>query len=123
MNVSMILLKKEFAHADSKTAYLKACGWMAKNIVSKVEASSDILFSIEKKKDASLPTFILEVHTTIDAKEHQESFCGACREFSSSFFMNKSVDCNSCKYNAFTKQIDQRLVIKKEYKKERMELS
>lgn len=123
MKIAINILTKEFSDKDSKAAYLKACGWMAKHVVGKVETAPDMLFNITKKKDASLPTFILEVSTEMDFTEHKESFCGACKEFANSFFMNKSVDCNSCKYNAFTKQVEQRLMIKREFKKERMELS
>lgn len=122
MKITTVIIKKEFSDKISKDAYLKACGWMAKNVVSKAEAG-DMSFSITKKADASLPTFILEVSTVLDVVEHQESFCGSCREFASSFFMNKSVDCNGCKYNAFIKQVDQRILIKKSYKKEKLELS
>lgn len=121
MKISMLLLKKEFVDEISKEAYLKACGWAATHIVSKVEAG-DIFWNITKKKDASLPTFVLEVHTMIDAEQHQESFCGACKEFHQSFFINQETNCNSCRYLAFTKQIDHRLAIKKEFNKDKMGL-
>lgn len=123
MKISTTIVTKEFSHAVSKEAYLMACRWMAEHVVSKVETAPDVYFNIIKKPGASLPTFILEVTTMLDVEEHQEKFCQSCREFNSAFFMNKTVDCNACKYNAFTKQVDQRLTIKKQFKKERMELS
>jgi len=122
MKISMPLLTKEFSDANSKEAYLKACKWAAKHIVSKVEAGQDTFWNITKKPDTSLPTFVLEVHTMIDASEHQQSFCNACREFHKSFFVNEETNCNSCRYLAFTKQIGQRLEIKKAYRKEKMGL-
>lgn len=118
----MPLLKKEFSDEDSKEAYLKACKWVATNIISKVEAGSDTFWNITKKKDTRLPTFVLDVHTMIDSVDHEKSFCGSCKEFHNSFFINEEYNCNSCKFMAFTKQIEQRLVIKKQYRKEKMGL-
>ncbi len=118
----MLLLKKEFSDDESKEAYLKACKWVAVNIVSKVEAGPDTFWNITRKKDTSLPTFVLEVHTMIDSADHEKSFCGACKEFHKSFFINEAYNCNSCKFLAFTKQVEQRLSIKKQHRKDKMGL-
>lgn len=122
LKISVLLVKKEFSSEISKDAYLKACGWVAKNIVSKEVEDGDTFWKITKKKDANLPTFVLEVHAMIDSDEHKESFCGACKEFHNSFFINEAYNCNSCKFLAFHSQVEQRLAIKKQYRKEKMGL-
>ena len=111
--------EREFKAKDSKDAYLKACKFVASNVVSKgskVEASKvtwDIA-RIEKEED-DLPTFRLTLYYKFDDTQFMEQTCNACKEFHKSFFINENFNCSRCNKVGYEKNIEQKLMIGAEY--------
>lgn len=109
--------QREFKAKDSKEAYLKACKFVASNVISsnsKVEASK-VTWSVEKVKDAGLPTFLLTLNYVFDDTVFMETTCKACKEFHKSFFINENFNCSRCNKVGYEKNIQQKLMIGTEY--------
>lgn len=111
--------EKEFVAEESKKAYLRACRWLAKNVLSKVEVG-ETLYNIKKVNGANYPTFKLELYAAIDSSEFDTTFCGRCQEFHKSFFINQNYNCDKCNMKAHVKQIEQKLEIKRSFRLERL---
>lgn len=111
--------EKQFSDENSKDAYLKACKWVVKYIISKVEIG-ETFWNITKVNDADLPTFNLALYAALNPDEVNSSFCDRCKEFHKSFYINQQYNCNTCNYTAFKKQMEQKLNIKKNYRKKRL---
>jgi len=119
LNISVKYFAKNFEDEDSKVAYLNACKWLAKNVISKVEVS-ETLFSIHKVKEADLPTFRLELHCSFNEGKLGKEFCNRCQEFHRSFYINQEYNCNACKVKAYITGIKNKLITKKSYRRERL---
>jgi uncharacterized paraquat-inducible protein A len=117
MKIAIKFFEKEFTDEDSKQAYLNACKWVAQNIISKVEIS-DTMWKIEKKPKASYPTFQLELYCMLNDTEGEKGFCTRCKELHCSFFVNEEYNCNRCNMKAYLRQAEDKLRIKKQYRKE-----
>lgn len=120
MEVMVKFYERDFSSSESKNAYLKACKWVAKHVISKEEELGITYYRITKSNESEKPTFTLELYCSIPTAEHQESFCRACKEFHSKFYINQQFNCDKCNHNAFKKQIRQKLNIKKNYRKEKL---
>ena len=110
---------RNFKAKNSKDAYLKACKFVASNIVndkSKVEASK-VTWDVTKVKsdDESLPTFQLTLYYKFDDKEFMENTCKACKEFHHSFFVNENFNCNRCNKVGYAKNVQEKLTIGSSY--------
>lgn len=119
MKLTIKFWEEKFEHENSKEAYLSACKWAATNIVNKVEIG-DTFWRIIKVEGASLPTFKLELFCLIDEGAHRKEFCDRCKEFHHSFFVNQFYNCNSCNMITYSKSLEKRLNIKKQFRKERI---
>lgn len=119
MKMATPFYKHNFSDEISKQAYLKACKWLAENVVSKVEIG-ETFWKITKVEDASLPTFKLELYALIDTEDNIKAFCERCKEFHRVFYVNQQFNCNSCNLMAFKNQMDEKLKIKKSYRQERL---
>ena len=114
------VLTKEFSNPQGyKDTYLDVCKWIATNIISKVEVG-DVLWTTRKDKKAELPTFILDLFINLDTKEHEEKLCLRCKEIQTGFYMTGKINCNECKLVAYRNQMDQRMAIKAQYRKEQI---
>lgn len=117
--------EREFKAKGSKEAYLKACKFVASNIISdssKVEASK-VTWSVTRVKtedEESLPTFLLTLFYTFDDTEFMEKTCTACKEFHKSFFINENFNCDRCNKIGYERNIKQKLAIGSEYFKKRL---
>lgn len=109
----------DFSGDNSKETYLKACKWIAKNIVSKEDEFGDITFSIKKMIKAGLPTFRVTLYASLDESEENNRMCTACKEVHNSFFKNSEM-CGTCRKEAFRARVTDRIAIKAQYIKERM---
>lgn len=118
LKVTVKFFEKLFTGETSKDAYLNACKWVAKHVVSKVEIGET--FWKTEKIEADLPTFKLELHAMLDAEESTKGFCDKCQEFHRSFYINQQFNCDKCNYTAFKKQVGQKLIIKKDWRLERL---
>lgn len=121
MKLVVKFYQRDFSGEGSKTTYLEACKWVAKNVISKeVEIGGDTFWRIKKVKDADLPTFRLELYAMLDSEESTKGFCNRCQEFHKAFYLNQQYNCDACNYTAFKKQMEQKLQIKKAWRKERL---
>ena len=116
----MVCIKKfyerEFKAEDSKNAYLKACKFVASNIISKgskVEVSKVTWDVVRVEGD--LPTFRLTLYYKFDDTDFMKQSCDACKEFHKSFFINENYNCNRCNKVGYEKNIEQRLLTGAEY--------
>jgi hypothetical protein len=110
---------KDFRDKSSKEAYLKACKFVATNILSKgskVEVSKvtwDIIRVDNQKGD--LPTFRLSLYYKFDDTEFKKQTCNACKEFHKSFFINSDFNCSRCNKIGYEKNIQEKLLVASEY--------
>jgi hypothetical protein len=110
-----------FAHpTSSKEAYLTACKWVASNVVSKEVEIGETLVKYAKVSGASLPTVKVELYALLDTAETSNSFCSKCKEFHANFYVNEDFNCATCKHTAFISQMDKRLAIKRQHRKEKL---
>lgn len=120
MKIAIKFFEKEFKSEESKNAYLKACKWVAKNIISKVEIG-ETFWNINKVENASLPTFKLELYCMLDESEFRQGFCDKCQQFHKAFYINQFYNCNRCNMKTYTEYAESKLIIKKTYRKERLD--
>ena len=106
---------KKFSGGSTKEAYLKACKWVATNILADDEISKDVTWSITKSKD--LPTVELELFGMVNDTEHVNQFCKVCKEFHCSFYINQQQNCNNCNMMAYRSQAEEKGRLKKNYKR------
>lgn len=119
MKIAIKFFEKVFKGEDSKDVYLKACKWIAKNVISTVEIG-ETFWRIEKERDTDLPTFKLELYAMLDANETGEKFCIKCKEFHRSFFINQDFNCSRCNMKTYKNELEDKLSIKKQWRKERL---
>ena len=116
--------ERNFIADDSKSAYLKACKFVASNIISegsKVEAEK-VTWKVEKTESVNgLPTFKLTLFYTFDDVEFMEQTCKACKEFHKSFFINENFNCDRCNKVGYAKNIQNKLLIGSEYYKKKLD--
>lgn len=114
--------ERKFRAEDSKEAFLRACKFVATNIISKgskVEAANVVwdIIRVSEGEDESLPTFQLTLYCKFDDTRFMEQTCEACKEFHKSFFINENFNCNRCNKVGYEKNIRQKLMISAEYLK------
>lgn len=107
--------KRKFNGKSHKEAYLKACKWVAINILADDEISKDVVWKITKLKD--LPSVELELFGTVHDAEHVKQFCTVCKEFHTSFYINQQQNCNGCNMMAYRSQAEEKGRLKKNYKR------
>lgn len=112
---------KKFSDGDSKKAYLKACKWLAKYVLSKQEFKQ-IEFGIEKvqagKDEEIINTFELSLYVVLSEEELRERHCTICKETHKSFFISEETNCNWCKLKAYQRRMDELIANKVQYYKE-----
>lgn len=110
--------EKKFRAEDSKKAYLKACKFVASNIISegsKVEASK-VTWDVTRVEDeGDLPTFMLTLYYKFDDTEFMKSTCETCKQFHRSFFINEDFNCSRCSKVGYEKNVSQKLSIGSDY--------
>lgn len=115
MKLTIEIYKTQFSNEDSKEAYLKACKWLAKHIISKVEFK-DVLYTMEKHYVNELPTFEITLYAVLDDTDDVKRICESCTEFHRSFYVNTQFNCNKCNMQAYRNQMIEKLETKKKYK-------
>lgn len=117
--------ERTFKAEKVKDAYMKACKFVASNIInkeSKVEVTKvtwDIVRVEDDKSD--LPTFRLSLYYKFDDTEFMKKTCEACQEFHKSFFINEEFNCNRCNKVGYEKNVNQKLSVGSEYLKRLLE--
>lgn len=115
MEHSTKFYSKTFSGSSMKEAYLKACKWVATNILADDEISKDVMWKITKSKD--LPTVVLDLYGTVNDAEHVKQFCSSCKQFHTLFYINQQQNCNNCNMMAYRSQAEEKGRLKKNYKR------
>lgn len=117
--------ERRFKAESSKDAYLKACKFVASNVISassKVEATK-VSWDINKVEDESgLPTFLLTLYYKFDDTEFMKKTCEACKQFHKSFFINEDFNCSRCNKVGYEKNVQQKLSIASEHFKKLLDI-
>lgn len=121
MKIAEKFFSKEFTAVKSKDAYLKACKWVANNVVNKITDIGETFWKIEKiVEEDTKTTFRLELYCLLDTKEEVDKFCANCKSMHKAFFINENYNCNRCNMKAYVDRMRIKLDVKKEYRIERL---
>lgn len=121
MQMIVKIYQKTFTSTESsKSAYLEACRWVSNNVMANEDELGEVTWKIKRVKSEDLPTFKLELFAHIESEDTTKNFCHKCKEFHNLFYINDDVNCSRCNYMAFQKQINEKLLVKKHYKRERL---
>ena len=117
------LYQKVFHGNISKDTYLKACGWLAKNVISDEQINSNVTYSIEKGYDEESGVYLYTVtlFAKLNKEEIENRHCSICRELNGSFLMKEEIKCDWCKLQAYFRREDDMLKEKKRFIKCKME--
>ena len=118
------IFTKKFRGENQKDAYLKACKWLAVNVVSKDELNRNVTYNISKFEDETqLPSVELKIQVVIEESIAKERHCEICKETHKSFFINEQFNCNECKLNSYHKRCENLINEKKLHIKELLKKS
>lgn len=120
MLVSIEFYSQKFSNIDKKKAYSKATNWLAKYIVTSKDENIECTFKIEELKNEPLPTFKVVIYCSLNTVDEENKFCEVCKTYHKSFFINQDYNCSSCKHKAFIRRMDEKLTIKRGYRKEKL---
>ena len=119
MKVAEPFFSKTFIENTSKEAYLKACKWVAKNIVSnnnyETKDLKDTFWKVEEEKQGEMK---LTIYCLLDFSEKEKKFCELCQSYHKRFYHNEDRDCSRCNHKAFKSRIYEDLRIKRSYRRE-----
>ena len=117
------LYQKVFSGNISKDTYLKACGWLAKNVVSDEQINNNVTYSIEKGYDEESGVYLYTVtlFAKLNKEEIENRHCSICRELNGSFLMNEEIKCDWCKLHAYFRREDDMRKEEKRFIKCKME--
>lgn len=122
-NYTKKIFSKSFQAKTMKDAYLKACKWIANNIMSNDKISKICSYQIIKNgfnSESNSRECILDVYVNISEKEILEHHCAICKETHKSFFINEETNCNYCKIAAFDRRLEEKIKIIESYVKDMM---
>lgn len=117
------LYQKVFRGNKSKETYLKACGWLAQNVVSDEHINNNVTYSVVKSYDRESGTYLytVTIFAKINKEEIEKRHCSICKEVNGSFLMNEQIKCDWCKLQAYFRREQSMLKEKKLFVKNRME--
>ncbi len=107
--------EKDFINTQGnlKNAYLKACKWVSKKIISK--NIDKVVWNVEKVSETTITIYL---YFMMEINEELKSYCKVCKEFHKSFFINEEYNCNSCKLISFFNKMKTKENVSKGYYKE-----
>lgn len=117
------LYKKVFRGNKSKETYIKACGWLAKNIVSDEKINKNVAYTIEKDYDnnTGLYLYTVTIFAKLNKDDVEKRHCGICKELNGSFLMKEEIKCDWCKLQAYFRREQNMLKEKKLFLKKSLE--
>lgn len=119
MKVISLIKELKFEGANYKDAFLKANKWVASNIIAK---DLEVTWKITKDKNNSITYIVvLKIYAELDVKEHMIQRCKACSSFHSKFYINQQLNCNICNAKALAESSQEKLKIKIQYIKEKIQ--
>lgn len=113
------IFSKKFSDDNAKNAYLKACKWLAKNIISNEKELGDLSININRI-DEERPTYKITLSVHLDEKEVRERHCRICKESHNAFFINQETNCAWCNSSAYQRRLSESIKSKKEYYKTKL---
>lgn len=123
MQVSVKFFEKVFTKKEdetSKQVYLEVCKWIAQHLIGKTEIG-ETFWKIEKEGTADSPVFKLQIFCMMDAGDAKDSFCERCKTMHAQFYINENYNCSRCNLITYINNVDSKLKIKKQFRKERIE--
>ena len=118
MKLSVKFFQMKFSNESKKEAYLECCMWLARNVVGKIKVEmGEVMHNISIDKDADLPTFILELYSTIEDEPHVKMSCDVCKEFHTAFYINQQFNCDACNMTAYRHKMNDKLKTLKAYRR------
>lgn len=118
METTIKYFSKKFLSEESEDkAYIKLCRWTQQHIVND-GILKETYIHIIPLHDEELHAYRLDLHAPLPAEESREKFCNSCKEFHKRFYINQQYNCDRCNMRARVDDIHQRLLVKKEYRKE-----
>jgi hypothetical protein len=120
MITAIKFFKKTFENEKAKEAYAELNAWLADNVIKKEVEIGEVFWKVNRIKKADLPTFELELYATIDEDQFVDGMCQRCQEFHKLFYISDQFNCDACKMKAWRNGLDQKLSIKKQYRKEQL---
>lgn len=117
------LYQKVFRGNKSKDTYLKACGWLAKNVMSNEVINSNVIYTIEKsyETESRMYVYTIILFAKLNKEDVEERHCGICKEINSSFLMQEEIKCDWCKLQAYNRRERDLMLHKKQWIKEQMQ--
>ena len=103
--------------SNGKEAYIKGCRELAKYMASK--KYDNLSFKITRDPLAQ-NTFIFSLFTNVDMKEEQKRFCSICKEYHSTFYINKEYNCRRCELKSFLSRCSTKAKLSKNYMKKEL---
>lgn len=116
------LYQKAFRGNKSKDTYLKACGWLAQNVISNEHINDNVMYNIEKGYDneTGCYLYVITIYAKMNKEEIKGRHCAICKEVNGSFLMNEEIKCDWCKLQAYFRREDEMIKEKKRFIKEKM---
>ena len=120
MNISTKFYEADFRSETPKAAYLKACEFVAKHVLSgnsKVEVDK-VTWQVKRTDDRSvhnLPTFQLTLFYVYDEEVVNEQNCKVCKEAHHSYFINENFNCNRCNKSTYRLRMEEKIGIGADY--------
>lgn len=111
MLVSEKVLEKEFKGNSMKGAYMKACKWVATNVLA-INNSKNITYKIVKqiKNGRYTGNVVLYVLVTAEEKDVLDKNCKICKETGKMFYIaEQKHKCESCRIMPYRKRIEDKL--------------
>lgn len=101
------IYEKSFSNEVSKQAYLNACAWLAKHILSKGDLPKYVTTRIVKqeKKVKNKFVFNVEIFVTIDEAEVHDNFCHKCKQLHTIFYSINKPECSKCNMFVYRQKI------------------
>lgn len=119
MLISISFYSKTFEDSDKQIAYNKATKWIQKNVITKDE-NKETTFKMEENPDTVLPSYKVTLFCSLPTAEEENRFCDACKVYHKSFFINQEYNCSACRHKAFLHRMDERLRVKRSFRKEKL---
>ena len=121
MKISKKYFEKLFKSPDPKEAYLKACKWLANNILNKNELNESYYNISKVEQSDDITVFKLELYCMLESTEVTNRFCNTCKESHRSFYRNSKPNCFSCNMITYKDRLTESINIKSSYRKQKIE--
>lgn len=123
MKVISLVYEQEFKGKSYKDAYKKATKWVASNIIANnIEVTWKIVkIPVELTTKVNGCRVKLSLFVELDIEDHFIKRCNVCTSFHTKFYINQQMNCDKCNAKALLDTAKDKLKIKKQYIKEKIQ--